>query len=87
MTLSKRERYIYHVTTLMTMAKLEKRDHTKTLQFLKNIRHKGLTEKQVKKIWFDLEEEIGEVLKIANAKQKQWHRKPELSDDVKEEFK
>ena len=87
MTLSKRERYIYHVTTLMTMAKLGKRVNTKTLKDLKNIRHKDLTEKQVKEILLDLEEEIRALLKITDAKQRQWHRKPEFSEDTMEEWK
>ena len=65
MSFSERERFIYHAATLMTMQHLQalsKSDLQKNLRAVQNNRCAGLTDKQVERIFLDVEHEVLEMM-------------------------
>ena len=68
MSFSERERFIYHAATLMTMQHLQalsKSDLQKNLRAVQNNRCAGLTDKQVERIFLDVEHEVLEMMRNA----------------------
>ena len=64
MTLTEREKFIYHAATLMTMKIMSKEynlvpiDVQKLISLIKNNRCRKLTEKNLDEIYDDIEEEV-----------------------------
>ena len=64
MTLTEREKFIYHAATLMTMKIMSKEynlvpiDVQKLISLIKNNRCRKLTEKNLEDIYDDIEEEV-----------------------------
>ena len=96
MSFSERERFIYHAATLMTMQHLQvlsKSDLQKNLKAVQNKRCTGLTDKQVEKIFWDVEHEAWEMVRNAQEKlekfcaKRQGYKKREFAEDVQEDYK
>jgi len=96
MTFSERERFIYHAATLMTMQHhqmLSKSDLQKNLKVVQNNRCTSLTDKQVEKIFWDVEHEAWEMVRNAQEKlekfcaKRQGYKKREFAEDVQEDYK
>ena len=100
MTLSDRERFIYHAIALMTMSnlgRLTKTSLSKNLKVVRNDRCKNLLDKQIEEIFLDLEKEIGGSSTLVpkfdatqmkyDELRRQRYKKTEFSEHTQEEWK
>ena len=82
MTFSDREKFIYHLATMMTMRRYSKKgDVEKFVNSFLAKKSTNLTNEEVKEIYLDIEKEMQSVLEAGQEAAKS------IPDDVKEKWK